>query len=77
MTGVLRKAGQTQGFCHPFLHFLSRQTQVFSAERRILLNEGTDDLVVRVLKNHAHPAADLPDIFRNHGVHPGDNDTTA
>ena len=42
--------------------FLSRKTEIFRAEGYILLNNGSDKLIIGILKNHAYFLAYIENI---------------
>ncbi len=58
-----------QGIVHPAADLLRGHAQVLRGKGHVLLHHVGDDLVVRVLEHHAHPAADLQKQFLVGGVH--------
>ena len=73
--GTETVGGQTDAFqClfHPLFEFFRRHAHIFRAEGHVLFHRGADDLVVRVLENHAGVAADLPDRVGFLRVAPGE-----
>ena len=61
-----------QGIVHPFPNRFRRQPQIFRSERHIFLHDRCNDLVVRILKHHAHVLSDVVQLFFIAGVHAGD-----
>ncbi len=66
--GVVRHAHGFQGGVHPLPDLRGGHAQVFRAEGHVLLHHAGHDLVVRVLEHHAHPAADVQQVFLAAGV---------
>ena len=61
-----------QRIIHPAADLLRRHSQIFRGKGHILLHHVGDDLVVRVLEHHAHPAANLQQarlVLRVHALH--------
>ena len=77
MGAVIEHIHRPQGVVHPAADFLRRHPQVFGAEGHVLLHDGGDQLVIWVLKHHAHRAAHL--VFERlvAGVHLLDQDGAA
>ena len=61
-----------EGIIHPAADLLRGDAQVLRGEGHVLLHHVGNDLVVRVLKDHAHPLADgekVPLVLRVHPLH--------
>lgn len=69
MGAVSRHAYLLQSHIHPFFDFLRRNAQVLRTEGHIFLHNGSHQLVVRILKYHAHLLADIPDMGKIGGLH--------
>ena len=65
-----------QGLVHPAANLLGGDAQILRGEGHILLHHVCHNLIVRVLKHHAHGAADgnqvllLPGVHAEHGHRP-------
>ena len=46
--------------------------EVFRPEGDIVLNDGSDDLIVGILEHHAHELADAPELLRLLRIQPRD-----
>ena len=57
-----------QGFVHPAPYFLRCYSQVFRPESNIVLNNGRDQLVIRILEYHAGSLSHIPDVFVVTGI---------
>jgi len=64
-----------QGFLNMFLYFIHGQAQVQGAEGNIIKNSGHEQLVIRILENHADSSAYLLQGFFCQGEIP-DTDLT-
>ena len=67
-------ADRLQGFVHPAADLRGLHAQVLRAERHVVLHDGRDELVVRILEHHAAAAADLPGVLRVSRGHAADED---
>ena len=66
--GVGAHAHSRKGTFNPGNHFFRRDAEIFQTEGNVFLDDGGDDLVVRILEDHAGPLADLPDQLFFTGV---------
>ena len=57
-----------QALLHTLPDFLCGNAQIFRAKAHVLLNDLTDDLIIRVLENHTGLLADIPQIAFIRGV---------
>ncbi|MPM84661.1 hypothetical protein SDC9_131734 [bioreactor metagenome] len=65
---VLVNTGHLHGLIHPRAHFRLGHPQIFQRKGHVLFHHRRDDLVVGVLKHHAHPLADVVQMFFVFGV---------
>ena len=63
MFSVNRHIDPFQGIADALLDFLRRHAQIFRAKGYVLFYDGGDDLVVRILKNHAYLLPYIPHII--------------
>ena len=59
---------------HPLADLLRGDAQILRREGHVVLHHVGDDLVVRILENHAHGAADVQELVLIGGVHVPDPD---
>ena len=69
MLPVLVHAHQLQGVVHPAADLRGRDPKVLRGEGHVLLHHIGHNLVVRVLKDHAHGAPDVQQALLVGGVH--------
>ena len=70
---VLIHAYSLQALFHPLPDLFRGDSHVFRTESYIFIHHRTNDLVVRILKNHSGCLTDIPDVLlfpRIHPVHP-------
>ncbi len=65
----LVNARHLHGVINPAANLLRRNTQILGCEGHILLHDGGDDLVIRVLEHHTHRPADIVNLVIVCGVH--------
>ena len=70
MQPILRHSHHGQGLIHAPADLGRRQAQVLWPKGHIFLHNGCDNLIVRVLKHHAHPLANVPDSAGIFGINP-------
>ena len=63
-----------EGGVHPLADLLGRHAQILRCEGHVVLHHVGDDLVVRILEDHAHGAADVQELVLVGGVHVPDPD---
>ena len=73
----LRHAHIPEGVVHPAADLCTGDAQVLRGEGHVLLHHVGNDLVVRVLEDHAHPLADGEEVCSLGGVHPLHQDLAA
>ena len=59
-----------EGLVHPAADFGGLHPVVLQGKGHVLLHNGGDDLVVRILEDHPHPLADVVEVLFLPGVHP-------
>ena len=69
VAGVFAHAHGGQGLVHPLPDLGGGHAQILRAEGHVLLHHAGDNLVIRVLEHHAHPAADVQQELLVAGVH--------
>ena len=72
MFGINGHIDAAQGIADTGLDFIRRDAQVFRPKSHVFFDDGGDDLVIRILEDHAHVLAYLPDIVGVIGPHAAD-----
>ena len=74
MLAVLIHADRMERLIDARAHLVRRDTEIFKPERNVLLHDGRNDLVIRVLEHHADMLPDLQQLFLVFGIHARDRD---
>ena len=69
---MLRHADSLEGLIDALPDLLCRDSDIFRSESHVLLDDRGDDLIVRILKDHAGLLPDLPDVLLTLRIHPVD-----
>ena len=69
MMAVSGHSHRFQTLIHPLPDIFCGNTQIFRAKSHIFFYNCADDLIIRILKNHAGLLTDIPDICIRSGIH--------
>ena len=69
MGGIFRHVHGLERLIDPSLDLMRFHAEVFQAKGDVFLHNGGDDLVIRVLKDHADLLPDVPDALFVAGIH--------
>ena len=69
MMAVSGHSHRFQTLIHPLPNIFCGNTQIFWTKSHIFFYNCADDLIIRILKNHAGLLTDIPDICIRSGIH--------